>query len=184
MWKFDDAMCYQTQMPFTFVIFFSDIGQCFFSLPKQRVSKINMSNMSNKTAGYRRFSGLTAFFGNSHILIHVWNIMSSSNFYKFCVKAEVLRWKMNLWNHLWLHSGFLGHFKILKFLFTHNKQRSNFNFLLQTVFLYKQSLKRKNKDSIKDKKSSRLKIHYQFLIEFNGFIVPSHKIVSKEMKMK
>ena len=26
--KFDEDMCYQMQMPFTFVILFSDIGQC------------------------------------------------------------------------------------------------------------------------------------------------------------
>ena len=34
-------------------------------------------------------------FGISHseILIHIWNVISLSNFHKLCVKAKVLRWK-------------------------------------------------------------------------------------------
>ena len=44
--------------------------------------------------GYERFPDLNAFFGNFHILPHIWNV---SNFYKLCVKAE-----LNLCNHLWL----------------------------------------------------------------------------------
>ena len=36
MWKFCEAMCHRTQMPFTFVILFLDIRQCFqtnYSIP-------------------------------------------------------------------------------------------------------------------------------------------------------
>ena len=29
------------------------------------------------------------FFGNFHIYLHVWNVITSSNFYKLCVKAKV-----------------------------------------------------------------------------------------------
>ena len=36
------------------------------------------------------------------LLIHVWNVITSSNFYKLCIKTEVLKWKINLCNHLWL----------------------------------------------------------------------------------
>ena len=36
--KVDETMFYQTQMPYFFVTFFSDMGQ-YFDLPKQRVSK-------------------------------------------------------------------------------------------------------------------------------------------------
>ena len=28
------------------------------------------------------------FFGNFHILLHIWNVITSSNFYKLCVKVE------------------------------------------------------------------------------------------------
>ena len=35
-----------------------------------------------------------AFFGNYHILLHVWNAITSSNFYKFCIKAEAYSWKV------------------------------------------------------------------------------------------
>ena len=43
-------------------------------------------NMPSVTAGYRRFSYSIAFFpGNFHILQHVWNVITSSNFHKSCV---------------------------------------------------------------------------------------------------
>ena len=38
---------------------------------------------------YGRLSNLMCFFGNFHILLHVWNVITPSNFYKLCVKAEV-----------------------------------------------------------------------------------------------
>ena len=34
LWNFGEDMCYQTQMPFVFVILFSDIGQCFWPVLK------------------------------------------------------------------------------------------------------------------------------------------------------
>ena len=40
-------------------------------------------------------------FGNFHILLHVWNVIISTNFYNLCLEAEVLRWIVNLCNHLW-----------------------------------------------------------------------------------
>ena len=38
------------------------------------------------------------FFGNFHILLHDWSVITSSNFYKVCVKG----WKVNLCSHTWL----------------------------------------------------------------------------------
>ena len=34
-WMFDEAMCYQTQMPFILVILFSNTGQCYW--PAQKI---------------------------------------------------------------------------------------------------------------------------------------------------
>ena len=59
--------------------------------------------MSNVTAGYGRLSDSIAFFfGNFHILEHVWNVTASSNCYKLYVKLKGQAWKVNLCNHLWL----------------------------------------------------------------------------------
>ena len=35
LWMFGEAMCYQTQMPLKFLMYFSDIGQCFCSGQKK-----------------------------------------------------------------------------------------------------------------------------------------------------
>ena len=37
------------------------------------------------TAGYGRFTDLIEFLGNFHILLHVWNVITSPNFHKLCV---------------------------------------------------------------------------------------------------
>ena len=59
--------------------------------------------MPNVTAGYERLSFLVRFFGHAYyILLHACNIMTSSNFYKLCVEAEVYGCKVNLCNHLCL----------------------------------------------------------------------------------
>ena len=44
--------------------------------------------MLNVTAGYGWFSDLMHFFVNFHILLHVCNIITSSNFYKLCLNAK------------------------------------------------------------------------------------------------
>ena len=45
-------------------------------------------NMQNMTTGY----GFNAFSVNFHILLlHIGNVLTSSNFYKLCVEAEVFR---------------------------------------------------------------------------------------------
>ena len=41
------------------------------------------------TAGYGRFSDLIVFFGNFHILLNVWNVITSPNFYKLCIYGYV-----------------------------------------------------------------------------------------------
>ena len=46
-------------------------------------------NMPNVTAGYGRFSDLIAAFGHIHILLQTWNVITLSNIYKLCVKAEM-----------------------------------------------------------------------------------------------
>ena len=41
--------------------------------------------MLNVTEVYGRFSDLFVFFGNFHILLHVWNVVSSYKTIKNCV---------------------------------------------------------------------------------------------------
>ena len=45
--------------------------------------------MPNVTAGFEKLSDLMIVFGNLHILLHVSNLITSSNFYKICFEAEV-----------------------------------------------------------------------------------------------
>ena len=49
--------------------------------------------MSNVTASYGMPLDFIAFFGDFYVLLHVWNVITSSNFYKLCVRAEVYGWK-------------------------------------------------------------------------------------------
>ena len=52
--------------------------------------------MPNVTADYGKFSDLIAFFENFHILIRVCKDITSSNFYKLCMKAESVVMKIKL----------------------------------------------------------------------------------------
>ena len=58
--------------------------------------------ISNMTADYGRFSFFIAFFWHFNTLFDDLNFITSSNFYKFCVKAEIQKRKVNLCNNLWL----------------------------------------------------------------------------------
>ena len=53
-------------------------------------------NRPNVTADERRFSDSIAYSGNFDILLHVRHLITSSNFYKLCVTAEVFEGPMIL----------------------------------------------------------------------------------------
>ena len=64
------------------------------------------ANMLNVTISYGGFSNIIAFLGQSYILLHVWDVITWSNFYNLCVKAEMYRLKINLCPESFLKSQF------------------------------------------------------------------------------
>ena len=55
---------------------FTDCENCSVDMPDVRT-------------GYGSFSDLIAFFGNLYVLLHIWNVIASTNFYNLRIKAEL-----------------------------------------------------------------------------------------------
>ena len=81
-------------------------------------------NLPNLAAGYGRFYDSIAFIGYFfHILLHVWNDIISSNFFKLYVKAKCSNEK-NVSRYLWLRQS-----SSLKIQSKHKNTEKSFNFV-------------------------------------------------------